>query len=127
MSSIRRDREQRSVRRSISAAMPERIGTVIIGGGQAGLSVSRELAQAGVGHVVLERGRVGQSWRGRWDSFCLVTPNWSVQLPGHAYDGPDPDGFMPRDELVTPPRALRDRDRRTGTRGRRGGLGQTSA
>ena len=107
--------------------MPERIGTVIIGGGQAGLSVSRELAQAGVGHVVLERGRVGQSWRGRWDSFCLVTPNWSVQLPGHPYDGPDPDGFMPRDELVDPPRALRDRDRRTGTRGRRGGLGQTSA
>ena len=80
--------------------MPERIGTVIIGGGQAGLSVSRELAQAGVGHVVLERGRIGQSWRGRWDSFCLVTPNWSVQLPGHPYDGRDPDGFMPRDELV---------------------------
>ena len=80
--------------------MPERIGTVIIGGGQAGLSVSRELAQAGVRHVVLERGRVGQSWRGRWDSFCLVTPNWSVQLPGHPYDGHDPDGFMPRDELV---------------------------
>ena len=80
--------------------MPERIGTVIIGGGQAGLSVSRELGQAGVGHVVLERGRVGQSWRGRWDSFCLVTPNWSVQLPGHHYDGPDPDGFMLRDELV---------------------------
>lgn len=81
--------------------MPERIGTVIIGGGQAGLSVSRELARAGVGHVVLERGRVGQSWRGRWDSFCLVTPNWSVQLPGHAYDGPDPDGFMPRDAIVS--------------------------
>jgi putative flavoprotein involved in K+ transport len=81
--------------------MPERIGTVIIGGGQAGLSVSHELAQAGVGHVVLERGRVGQSWRGRWDSFCLVTPNWSVQLPGYPYDGPDPDGFMPRDALVS--------------------------
>jgi len=80
--------------------MPERIGTVIIGGGQAGLSVSHELARAGVSHVVLERGRVGQSWRGRWDSFCLVTPNWSVQLPGHPYDGPEPDGFMPRDELV---------------------------
>ncbi len=41
-----------------------------------------------------------QTWRGRWDSFCLVTPNWSVQLPGHPYDGDDPDGFMPRDELV---------------------------
>jgi putative flavoprotein involved in K+ transport len=49
---------------------------------------------------VLERGRVGETWRGRWDSFCLVTPNWSVQLPGHHYDGDDPDGFMPRDEIV---------------------------
>jgi len=80
--------------------MPERIGTVVIGGGQAGLSVSRELTQAGVEHAVLERGRVAETWRGRWDSFCLVTPNWSVQLPGHPYDGDDPDGFMPRDELV---------------------------
>jgi len=74
--------------------------TVVVGGGQAGLSVSHELTQAGVPHVVLERGRVGQTWRDRWDSFCLVTPNWSVQLPGHPYDGDDPDGFMPRDEIV---------------------------
>jgi putative flavoprotein involved in K+ transport len=43
---------------------------------------------------------VAQSWRDRWDSFCIVTPNWTVQLPGGAYDGPDPDGFMPRDEFV---------------------------
>ena len=50
--------------------------------------------------VVLERGRVGQSWRDRWDSFCLVTPNWSVRLPGGPYAGPDPDGFMPRDDVV---------------------------
>jgi putative flavoprotein involved in K+ transport len=80
--------------------MAEQVGTVVVGGGQAGLSVSRELTEAGVQHVVLERGRVGQTWRGRWDSFCLVTPNWSVQLPGAPYDGDDPDGFMPRDELV---------------------------
>lgn len=80
--------------------MPERIGTVVIGGGQAGLSVSRELTQAGVEHAVLERGRIAETWRGRWDSFCLVTPNWSVRLPGHPYDGDDPNGFMPRDELV---------------------------
>jgi putative flavoprotein involved in K+ transport len=51
--------------------------------------------------VVLERGRVGQTWRDRWESFCLVTPNWSVQLPGGAYDGTDPDGFMPRDQIVS--------------------------
>ena len=73
---------------------------IVVGGGQAGLAVSHELTQQGVEHVVLERGRVGQTWRGRWDSFCLVTPNWFVQLPGHPYDGEDPDGFMLRDELV---------------------------
>jgi putative flavoprotein involved in K+ transport len=73
---------------------------VVVGAGQAGLAVSRELTQAGVAHVVLEKGRVGQTWRGRWDSFCLVTPNWSLQLPGHPYNGEDPDGFMLRDEVV---------------------------
>ena len=80
--------------------MNDRLDTVVVGGGQAGLAVSHELAEAGVPHVVLERGRVGQTWRDRWDSFCLVTPNWSVQLPGHHYDGDDPDGFMPRDQIV---------------------------
>ena len=80
--------------------MTDRIEAVVVGGGQAGLSISHELAQAGIEHVVLERGRVGQTWRGRWDSFCLVTPNWSVQLPGYHYDRDDPDGFMPRDDIV---------------------------
>jgi putative flavoprotein involved in K+ transport len=77
------------------------VNTVVVGAGQAGLAVSRELGRVGVEHVVLERGRVGQTWRDRWESFCLVTPNWSVQLPGHHYDGDDPDGFMPRDEIVS--------------------------
>jgi putative flavoprotein involved in K+ transport len=80
--------------------MTDRLEVVVVGAGQAGLAVSCELTHAGVAHVVLERARVGQSWRGRWDSFCLVTPNWFVQLPGHPYDGGDPDGFMPRDEIV---------------------------
>jgi putative flavoprotein involved in K+ transport len=74
--------------------------TVVVGAGQAGLAVSHELGSAGVEHVVLERGRVGQRWRRRWSSFCLVTPNWSVRLPGGGYDGDDPDGFMARDEVV---------------------------
>lgn len=73
---------------------------VVIGGGQAGLAVSHQLTARGVEHVVLERGRVAQTWRDRWDSFCLVTPNWTVQLPGGAYAGDDPDGFMPRDDIV---------------------------
>jgi len=78
----------------------ERTRAAVVGGGQAGLAASHELAARGVEHVVLERGRVGQTWRDRWDSFCLVTPNWTVQLPGGAYEGQDPHGFMPRDEIV---------------------------
>src|SRR5882757_9773692 len=74
---------------------------VAIGGGQAGLAVSYCLGQRGVGHVVIEAGRVGQEWRERrWDSFCLVTPNWQCRLPGYPYQGPEPDGFMVRDEIV---------------------------
>lgn len=76
------------------------IGAIIVGAGQAGLAASYELTQRNVEHVVLERGDIGESWRRRWDSFCLVTPNWSVQLPGFPYDGDDPDGFMPRDKIV---------------------------
>ena len=72
----------------------------MIGAGQAGLAVSHELEQRGVEHVVLERGKVGQRWRTRWESFCLVTPNWTVRLPGAPYDGDDPDGYMPRDDIV---------------------------
>ncbi|MGZ8578620.1 MAG: flavin-containing monooxygenase [Actinomycetota bacterium] len=79
--------------------MTERMDVVVIGAGQAGLATSHELTRAGVEHVVLERGSVGQSWRGHWDSFCLVTPNWTVQLPGGIYDGDDPDGYLPRDEI----------------------------
>jgi putative flavoprotein involved in K+ transport len=80
--------------------LSDRHRVVVVGAGQAGLAVSRELGAAGVAHVVLERGRVAQAWRDRWESFCLVTPNWSVQLPGAAYAGPNPDGFMLRDEVV---------------------------
>jgi putative flavoprotein involved in K+ transport len=69
--------------------------TVIIGAGHAGLAMSRCLADRGVPHVVLERGQVGERWlSARWDSFRLLTPNWLSRLPGWAYTGPDPDGFM---------------------------------
>lgn len=78
----------------------QQFDAVIVGGGQAGLAVSHELSDLGVEHVVLERHRIAETWRGRWDSFCLVTPNWSVQLPGFPYNGDDPDGFMLRDEIV---------------------------
>ncbi|WP_338051362.1 MSMEG_0569 family flavin-dependent oxidoreductase [Pseudonocardia acidicola] len=74
---------------------------VVIGGGQAGLSMSWWLARRGVEHVVLERDRVATEWRNRrWDTFCLVTPNWQCRLPGFPYPGDDPDGFMVRDQIV---------------------------
>lgn len=72
----------------------------MIGAGPAGLAVAWELSGVGIDSVVLERARVGQTWRDRWDSFCLVTPNWSTQLPGRPYAGADRDGFMPRGEVV---------------------------
>jgi putative flavoprotein involved in K+ transport len=78
----------------------EQFEAVVVGGGQAGLAASHALGLRGVEHVVLERGRIGQTWRDRWDTFCLVSPNWSVQLPDRPYDGDDPDGYMPRDEIV---------------------------
>jgi len=78
----------------------ESCDVVIIGAGQAGLSLSHELRRSNREHLILERNRVGQSWRSRWDSFCLVLPNWTVNLAGQAYAGPDPDGFMARDDFV---------------------------
>lgn len=80
---------------------PEHHTVIVVGGGQAGLSVSYCLKQRGIDHVVLEARKVAYSWRDeRWDTFCLVTPNWQCQLPGYPYAGPDPQGFMLKDEIV---------------------------
>ena len=69
--------------------------TVIIGAGHCGLAMSHCLAARSVDHVVLERGEVANSWRTqRWDSLRLLTPNWMTRLPGYAYRGPDPDGYL---------------------------------
>ena len=80
----------------------DRIDTLIIGGGQAGLALSRALTSRGVEHVVLERGRLGERWRSeRWDSLRLLTPRWLSRLSGwDPEDGADPQGFMGRGELV---------------------------
>lgn len=77
------------------------IDTVVVGAGQAGLCMSWFLGRAGRAHVVLEaRPSLGGAWQDRWTAFRLVTPNWSSSLPGFPYDGPDPDGFMPRAEIA---------------------------
>ena len=69
---------------------------VVVGAGQAGLAVSQVLGREGVEHVVLERGRIGETWRSRrWDSFALNTPAWMNRLPGDddAAVGEPADGF----------------------------------
>ena len=78
-----------------------RVPTVVIGAGHAGLAASHYLRARSVDHVVLERGEVANSWRReRWDSLRLLTPNWLSRLPGLAYDGSDPDGYMSMPEVV---------------------------
>jgi len=79
----------------IREAMRRAVDVVVVGGGAFGLAMSHALTQRAIDHVVIERGEVGHAWRAeRWDSLRLLTPNWMCRLPGHAYDGCDPDGYM---------------------------------
>jgi putative flavoprotein involved in K+ transport len=82
--------------------MSDYVETVIVGGGQAGLAVSYYLSQQGRAHTIFEKAsQPAEAWRNhRWDSFTLVTPNWTVRMPGAEYQGDDPNGFMPREEVV---------------------------
>jgi putative flavoprotein involved in K+ transport len=77
------------------------VDVIVIGGGHCGLAMSQALTQRSVDHVVLERGEVANTWRTeRWDSLRLLTPNWMSRLPGYAYQGEDPDGYMTAQEVA---------------------------
>lgn len=79
----------------------EHKSVIIIGGGQAGLSVSYYLKQSDINHLVIEKNEVMHSWKhNRWDSFTLVTPNWQCMLPDHPYSGDEPHGFMNREQII---------------------------
>jgi putative flavoprotein involved in K+ transport len=82
--------------------MSEHVETVVVGGGQAGLAVSYHLSRQGRPHTILEQAsQPAEAWRNhRWDSFTLVTPNWTVRMPGAEYQGDEPDGFMSGEEVV---------------------------
>ena len=81
--------------------MQNHYSVIIVGGGQAGLSMSYCLKERSIDHIIFEKNTIGHEWRSRrWDTFCLVTPNWQCQLPGYPYPGNDPYGFMPKDAIV---------------------------
>lgn len=85
---------------------PSHIPVIIIGGGQAGLSLSYLLKAQKIEHLIFEKHRIGHSWRSeRWDSFCLVTPNRQCRLPGFSYSGEyggtDAEGFMLKEEIIS--------------------------
>src|SRR4051812_14175238 len=79
---------------------PETIQTIIIGGGQAGLSAGYHLARRGAPFLILDaNARVGDPWRQRWDSLRLFTPAWLDALEGLPFPG-DPHGFPTKDEMA---------------------------
>jgi putative flavoprotein involved in K+ transport len=79
----------------------EQVQTLIVGGGQAGLTMSHRLKQRGLAHLVLERHRIAERWRSeRWDGLKFQFPNWSVRLPDFAFPHTEPDGFATTAEIV---------------------------
>jgi putative flavoprotein involved in K+ transport len=78
----------------------EAVEVVVVGGGQAGVAMSEHLGNAGVPHVVLERGRIAEKWRsGRWDSLVANGPAWHDRFPGLEFDG-DPEAFAPKERVA---------------------------
>lgn len=79
----------------------EHIDTLIIGGGQAGLTMSHALSKRGRPHLVLERHRIAERWRSeRWDGLRFQFPNWDVELPDFPFRHPDPDAFATPSEIA---------------------------
>jgi putative flavoprotein involved in K+ transport len=85
----------------MTGSLPRRTETVVVGAGQAGLTMSWWLQQGGREHVLIDRRTtLGGGWQDRWDAFRLVSPNWTSSFPGYRYEGADPHGFMPRAEIA---------------------------
>ena len=81
--------------------MAERVNTVIVGGGQAGLAMSAHLRNKGVDHLVLERDRIAERWRSaRWDSLVANGPAWHDRFPAQEFAGIGGDDFATRDDVI---------------------------
>ncbi len=79
----------------------EKINTLIVGAGQAGIAMSEHLSLMGVPHIVLERSRIAERWRSeRWDSLVANGPAWHDRFPGLAFDDVSPDSFQPKERMA---------------------------
>ena len=79
----------------------EKIDTLIVGGGQAGLAMSEHLSNNGVAHLILERERIVERWRtSRWDSLVANGPAWHDRFPTMEFSDVLPDAFAHRDSVV---------------------------
>ena len=79
----------------------EKIDTLVVGAGQAGVAMSEHLSNCGVPHLVLERERIAERWRtGRWDSLVANGPAWHDRFPGMEFSDIDPDAFAPKEKVA---------------------------
>lgn len=79
----------------------EKVETVVVGGGQAGVAMSEHLSNCGVPHLVLERHRIAERWRSeRWDSLVANGPAWHDRFPGMEFSDVDPDAFAPKERVA---------------------------
>ena len=79
----------------------ERIDTLVVCAGQAGVAMSEHLSKLGVPHLVLERHRIAERWRTqRWDSLVCNGPAWHDRFPGLEFAGADPDAFVTKEQVA---------------------------
>ena len=79
----------------------EKIDTLVVGGGQAGLAMSEHLSNCGVPHLVLERSRIAERWRSeRWDSLVANGPAWHDRFPGMEFSNIDADAFPAKESVA---------------------------
>ena len=79
----------------------EKVDTLIVGAGQAGVAMSEHLSSNGVPHLVLERDRIAERWRtGRWDSLVANGPAWHDRFPGRKFCDSDPEAFPPKESVA---------------------------
>jgi putative flavoprotein involved in K+ transport len=79
----------------------EKVDTLVVGGGQAGVAMSEHLSECGVPHLVVERGRIAERWRSeRWDSLVANGPAWHDRFPGMEFSDADPDAFIAKEKVA---------------------------